>query len=113
MVEADSVTLNATQINTKLGIQKADAGVTLKFTPDANKTSLKNPFSQESFLAADAEDGFVYITRKADDKALFVDTAFINTTGSMFLAFNYMEDLDELKDSDLVGHGKYLSLIHI
>ena len=108
LVEADSVTLNATQINTKLGIQKADAGVTLKFTPDANKTSLKNPFSQESFLAADAEDGFVYITRKADDKALFVDTAFINTTGSMFLAFNYMEDLDELKDSDLEGHGQFL-----
>ncbi len=108
LVEADSVTLNATQINTKLGIQKADAGVTLKFTPDANKTSLKNPFSQESFLAADAEDGFVYITRKADDKALFVDTAFINTTGSMFLAFNYMENLDELKDSDLEGHGQFL-----
>ena len=69
---------------------------------------MENPFSQESVLAADVEDGFVYITRKADDKALFVDTAFINTTGSMFLAFNYMEDLDELKDSDLEGHGQFL-----
>ena len=108
LVKADAVTLNAKQINTKLGIQKEDAGVKLTFTPDANKTSLKNPFSQEFFLAADAEDEFVYITRKEDAKALFVDTAFINTTGSMFLAFNYMEDLDELKDSDLEGHGQFL-----
>ena len=108
LVKADAVTLNAKQINTKLGIQKEDAGVKLTFTPDANKTSLKNPFSQEFFLAADAEDEFVYITRKEDAKALFVDTAFINTTGSMFLAFNYMNDLDALKASSLKEHGQFL-----
>ena len=109
LVEADAVTLNAEQINTKLGIQKKDAGVKLTFTPDASNTSLKNPFSQELFLAAQVEgEDFVYITRKEDAKALFVDTAYINTTGSMFLAFNYMEDLDELKDSDLEGHGQFL-----
>ena len=49
LVEADAVTLNAEQINTKLGIQKKDAGVKLTFTPDASNTSLKNPFSQELF----------------------------------------------------------------
>ena len=109
LVEADAVTLNAEQINTKLGIQKKDAGVKLTFTPDASNTSLKNPFSQELFLAAQVEgEDFFYITRKEDAKALFVDTAYINTTGSMFLAFNYMEDLDELKDSDLEGHGQFL-----
>ena len=108
LVKANSVTLNAKQINTKLGIQEENAGVQLTFTPDANNTSLKNPFSQELFLATDAEGDFVYITKKEDAKALFVDTAYINTTGSMFLAFNYMEDLDELKDSDLEGHGQFL-----
>lgn len=109
LVKADAITLNATQINTKLGIQKADAGVKLTFDPDANKTSLKNPFSQELFLAApvDGED-FVYITRKADAKALLVDTSYINTTGSMFLAFNYMKDLTTLKASDLENQGKFL-----
>ena len=109
LVKADSVILNANQINTKLGIQKADVGVKLTFDPDANKTSLKNPFSQELFLAAQVEgEDFVYITRKDDAKALFVDTAYINTTGSMFLAFNYMKDLDALKASDLEEHGQFL-----
>ncbi len=32
LVKADAVTLNAKQINTKLGIQKEDAGVKLTFT---------------------------------------------------------------------------------
>ena len=109
LVKADAITLNATQINTKLGIQKADAGVKLTFEPDANKTSLKNPFSQEVFLAENAEgEDFVYITRKDDAKALLVDTSYINSTGSMFLAFNYMKDLATLKASDLNDHGKFL-----
>ena len=109
LVKADAVTLNAEQINTKLGIQKKDAGVQLTFDPDANKTSLKNPFSQELFLAAQVEgEDFVYITRKADAKALFVDTAYINTTGTMFLAFDYMKDLVTLKASDLEEHGQFL-----
>ena len=108
LVKADSVTLNAKQINTKLGIQNADAGVQLTFTPDAHKTSLKNPFSQELFLATQAEGDFVYITKKEDAKALFVDTAYINTTGSMFLAFNYKDDLATLKASNLDEHGQFL-----
>ena len=110
LVEADAVTLNAEQINTKLGIQKEDAGVKLTFTPDASKTSLKNPFSEEFFLAAQVEgEDFVYITRKEDTKALFVDTAYINTTGSMFLAFNYKDNLDALKaDASLKEHGQFL-----
>ena len=109
LVKADSVTLNAKQINTKLGIQNADAGVQLTFTPDAHKTSLKNPFSQELFLAADAEGGFVYITRKEDAKALFVANKYINETGSKFLAFDYKDNLDALKaDASLKEHGQFL-----
>lgn len=109
LVEADAVTLNATQINTKLGIQEAGDGVKLTFTPDANNTSMKNPFSQEVFLAEDVEaEDFVYITRKSDAKALLVDTSYINSTGTMFLAFNYLKDLETLKASDLEDHGKFL-----
>ncbi len=48
------------------------------------------------------------LQEKEDAKALFVDTAFINTTGSMFLAFNYMNDLDALKASSLKEHGQFL-----
>lgn len=109
LVEANAVTLNAKQINTKLGVQKEDAGVQLKFTPDANKTSLKNPFSQEAFLATDAASGFVYITRKADNKALFVDKAYINEAGTMFLKFNHKDNLDVLKaDKGFVNQGQFL-----
>ena len=109
LVKADSVTLNAKQINTKLGIQKENAGVQLTFTPDANKTSLKNPFSQELFLATDAEGDFVYITKKEDAKALFVANKYINETGSKFLAFDYKDNLDALKaDASLKEHGQFL-----
>ena len=109
VAKADAVTLNAEQINTKLGIQKDNAGVQLTFTPDANKTSLKNPFSQELFLAAQVEgEDFVYITRKADAKALFVANKYINTTGAKFLAFDYMKDLATLKADDLKEHGQFL-----
>ena len=105
LVEAAAVTLNANQINTKLGIQAADAGVQLTFNPDRNNTSLENPFSDVPFIAkAVSGDDFVYITKKADGQYLHVDTAYTNDNSEKFLAFNYKKSLS----SDLKEQGKFL-----
>ena len=105
LVEADGIALNAKQINTKLGIQDAANGVKLTFNPDRNNTSLENPFSDVAFIAKDAKDGsFVYVTRKADNQYLHVDTAYTNKNSDKFLAFNYKKALS----SDLVNQGKFL-----
>ena len=104
LVEADAVTLNANQINTKLGIQAADAGVQLTFNPDRNNTSLENPFSDVPFIAkAVSGEDFVYI-KKADGQYLHVDTAYTNANSEKFLAFNYKKSLS----SDLKDQGKFL-----
>ena len=105
LVEADAVTLNANQINTKLGIQASDAGVQLTFNPDRNNTSLENPFSDVPFIAkAVSGENFVYITKKADGQYLHVDTAYTNDNSEKFLAFNYKKSLS----SDLKDQGKFL-----
>ena len=105
LVEADGIALNAKQINTKLGIQDAANGVKLTFNPDRNNTSLENPFSDVAFIAKDAEDGsFVYVTRKADNQYLHVDTAYTNKNSDKFLAFNYKKALS----TDLADQGKFL-----
>ena len=105
LVEADGIALNAKQINTKLGIQDAANGVKLTFNPDRNNTSLENPFSDVAFIAKDARDGsFVYVTRKADNQYLHVDTAYTNKNSDKFLAFNYKKDLN----TDLADQGKFL-----
>ena len=105
LVEADGIALNAKQINTKLGIQDAANGVKLTFNPDRNNTSLENPFSDVAFIAKDARDGsFVYVTRKADNQYLHVDTAYTNKNSDKFLAFNYKKDLS----TDLADQGKFL-----
>ena len=105
LVEADGIALNAKQINTKLGIQDAANGVKLTFNPDRNNTSLENPFSDVAFIAKDARDGsFVYVTRKADNQYLHVDTAYTNKNSDKFLAFNYKEALS----TDLADQGKFL-----
>ncbi len=104
LVEADGIALNAKQINTKLGIQDAANGVKLTFNPDRNNTSLENPFSDVAFIAKDAKDGsFVYVTRKADNQYLHVDTAYTNKNSDKFLAFNYKKALSNLADQ-----GKFL-----
>ena len=104
LVEADGIALNAKQINTKLGIQDAANGVKLTFNPDRNNTSLENPFSDVAFIAKDARDGsFVYVTRKADNQYLHVDTAYTNKNSDKFLAFNYKKALSNLADQ-----GKFL-----
>ena len=105
LVEADGIALNAKQINTKLGIQDAANGVKLTFNPDRNNTSLENPFSDVAFIAKDARDGsFVYVTRKADNQYLHVDTAYTNKNSDKFLAFNYKMALS----TDLDDQGKFL-----
>jgi len=105
LVEADRIALNAKQINTKLGIQDAANGVKLTFNPDRNNTSLENPFSDVAFIAKDARDGsFVYVTRKADNQYLHVDTAYTNKNSDKFLAFNYKKALS----TDLADQGKFL-----
>ena len=105
LVEADGIALNAKQINTKLGIQDAANGVKLTFNPDRNNTSLENPFSDVAFIAKDARDGsFVYVTRKADNQYLHVDTAYTNKNSDKFLAFNYKKALS----TDLAAQGKFL-----
>ena len=105
LVEADGIALNAKQINTKLGIQDAANGVKLTFNPDRNNTSLENPFSDVAFIAKDARDGsFVYVTRKADNQYLHVDTAYTNKNSDKFLAFNYKKALS----TDLADQGKFL-----
>ena len=105
LVEADGIALNAKQINTKLGIQDAANGVKLTFNPDRNNTSLENPFSDVAFIAKDTRDGsFVYVTRKADNQYLHVDTAYTNVNSDKFLAFNYKKALSK----DLADQGKFL-----
>ena len=105
LVEADGIALNAKQINTKLGIQDAANGVKLTFNPDRNNTSLENPFSDVAFIAKDTKDGsFVYVTRKADNQYLHVDTAYTNKNSDKFLAFNYKKTLNK----DLADQGKFL-----
>ena len=105
LVEADGIALNAKQINTKLGIQDAANGVKLTFNPDRNNTSLENPFSDVAFIAKDTKDGsFVYVTRKADNQYLHVDTAYTNVNSDKFLAFNYKKALS----TDLADQGKFL-----
>ena len=105
LVEADGIALNAKQINTKLGIQDAANGVKLTFNPDRNNTSLENPFSDVAFIAKDAREGsFVYVTRKADNQYLHVDTAYTNKNSDKFLAFNYKKALS----TDLADQGKFL-----
>ena len=106
LVEADGIALNAKQINTKLGIQDAANGVKLTFNPDRNNTSLENPFSDVAFIAKDTRDGsFVYVTRKADNQYLHVDTAYTNVNSDKFLAFNYKKALN---NKDLADQGKFL-----
>lgn len=104
LVEADAITLNAQQINTKLGMQDADAGVKLNFEPNKENTSLENPFSDNAFIAKAAEGGFVYVTKKSNGEYLHVDTAYTNENSDKFLAFNYKKTLNK----DLVDQGKFL-----
>ena len=49
---------------------------------------VKNPFTTNKFLAEDAESDYVFILH-TDSSYLFVDTAYTNSAGSKFLAFDW------------------------
>ena len=104
LVEPDSVVLNAKALNTIFGTQKADKGVKLTFTPDKNNTTLKNFFTDDAkFFAVDVDDAvsttpttavpdapWLRIMKgpKADSTFVYVDTAYVNESGTKFLGFN-------------------------
>ncbi len=93
---ADPMILKAPQINTILGMQAADKGVALTFTPDENgeKVKVANPFNGKNagkFLAAETdEDDYVYVLT-ADSSYLRVDTTIVNASGERFRAFAWSD----------------------
>ncbi|WP_302773499.1 DUF6383 domain-containing protein [Parabacteroides johnsonii] len=96
--EADMIRLKANEINTILGLQDADKGVELKFTPDeeGEKVAVANPFNGKNggkFLTADVKDdteGYVYVL-KSDSSYLRVDTTVVNASGERFRAFAWSD----------------------
>ena len=90
---ANAVILDAKEINTILGtLDNETTGVKLTFTPDemGEKLPVPNPFTNAKFFAETAETNYVYVKNAAKDgKYLLVDTAYTNSNGSKFLAFNW------------------------
>jgi len=95
---ADPMILTAPQINTILGMQAADKGVALTFTPDESgeKVKVANPFNGKNagkFLAAEIDgdaDGYVYVLT-TDSSYLRVDTTIVNASGERFRAFAWSD----------------------
>jgi hypothetical protein len=91
-----AIQLDATNFNTILSTQKEGA-VKLTFDKDRNNTTIKNPWSDYSLRAQNSASNLGYLTfaqtksNGAVDSAKFlrVDTAFINTSGTKFLAFTF------------------------
>ncbi|RHR56977.1 hypothetical protein DWW90_11635 [Parabacteroides sp. AF17-28] len=124
LVKADAIELNAEEINTVLGSQKATDGVDLTFTPDVKGTDLKNPFKVGKFLAVQATtdgstaDGHFVNVLSKDSSYLYVDTSYTNVIGAAkFLAYKW-SDLryatigksaqDSIKDNALASQFKFL-----
>ena len=99
LVEADMIRLQAPEINTILGLQAADKGVALTFTPDeqGEKVTVANPFNGKNagkFLAepttgGDAADYVFVLT--TDSSYLRVDTSIVNASGERFRAFKWSD----------------------
>jgi len=92
LVEADVIRLGANEINTYLGMQAADKGVALKFTPDemGEKLPVANPFNGKNagkFFAEDFGDADYVHIYNADSSYLRVDTSIVNESGEKFRAF--------------------------
>ncbi|RHJ82440.1 DUF6383 domain-containing protein [Parabacteroides sp. AM08-6] len=92
LVYANEMTLSAKQINSMLGMLEDDTdGVKLAFTPNKNKISQTNYFTDDYFLAdtvaQTGDEKFVRILTK-DSSYVYVDTAYLNTNGEKFLRFN-------------------------
>ncbi|WP_298550302.1 hypothetical protein [uncultured Parabacteroides sp.] len=97
LVEADMIRLQAPEINTILGLQAADKGVALTFTPDeqGEKVTVANPFNGKNAgkflaetIAGDADYVFVLTT---DSSYLRVDTSIVNASGERFRAFKWSD----------------------
>ena len=127
LVKADAIELNAEEINTVLGSQKATDGVDLTFAPDVKGTELKNPFKEGKFIvtpatASGAVDGnFVNVLTK-DSSYLYVDTSYTNVIGAAkFLAYKW-SDLryatigksaqDSIQANTLASQFKFLFTYH-
>ena len=99
LVEADMIRLQAPEINTMLGLQTADKGVALNFTPDeqGEKVEVANPFNGKNagkFLAEaiEGEDGDDYVfILTTDSSYLRVDTSIVNASGERFRAFKWSD----------------------
>ena len=97
--EADMIRLQAPEINTILGLQAADKGVALTFTPDeqGEKVAVANPFNGKNagkFLAEaiDSDNDYDYVfVLTADSSYLRVDTAIVNESGERFRAFKWSD----------------------
>ena len=107
----DIITLSADQINNKFGeLASTQSGkITLKFTPDKNNTKIANPFNDVKFYTENAGDSTVYVYNSADSSLLYVDTAYINQSGSKFLAFNYVkkDKVAAFKSGAIANHAKF------
>ena len=95
--EADMIRLQAPEINTILGLQAADKGVALTFTPDeqGEKVAVANPFNGKNagkFLAEaiSSDNDYVFVLT-ADSSYLRVDTAIVNESGERFRAFKWSD----------------------
>lgn len=118
LVEADPVVLDSKTLNTIFGQQKEDKGVKLTFTPDKNKTSLKNYFSDAAkFVTTSSGDAkwlYVWIGTEPSKELLYVDRQYVNENGAKFLAFNTVKTtkdkptVDKLLDKELIDQAKFL-----
>ncbi|RHR56898.1 DUF6383 domain-containing protein [Parabacteroides sp. AF17-28] len=97
LVEADVIRLGANEINTYLGMQAADKGVALKFSPDeqGEKVAVANPFNGKNagkFLAegVPSENDYVFVLT-TDSSYLRVDTSIVNASGERFRAFKWSD----------------------
>ena len=102
LVEADMIRLAAPEINTILGLQDADKGVALTFTPDEEgaKVKVANPFNGKNagkFFAEaiTGDNDYVYVLN-SDSSYLRVDTTVVNASGERFRAF-YWDNLTHVK----------------
>ncbi|MEI3117650.1 MAG: hypothetical protein V8T12_00995 [Parabacteroides johnsonii] len=117
LVEANMIRLQAPEINTILGLQAADKGVALTFTPDeqGEKVAVANPFNgknagkflTEATTGADANDYVFVLT--TDSSYLRVDTAIVNESGERFRAFKWSDLSYAKRQASTVQQSRLLS----
>ena len=87
---ANQFVLTSDELNTILGNQDRNKGVSLKFTPDIKGTTLKNPFNMDKFISEESDiPGYLYVRNMDKSGYLKVDTAYTNDKGVRFLAYGW------------------------